>query len=423
MMRPLILLFCAVAFAAGAICAGTAERIVAVVGSDVITESELQDALTLLEAQLVSPVPEESLKTQVLDQMIENRILVSQAKAETVQVTHDEIEEALGSSIGEIKSRFATEDEFYKELEKENTTIGELKKRYRDEIEDRLLVQKLVDKNLKRNIRVSDTDVRNFYDSKKDSIADQPPAVRLAHILIVPKPGKSAEERARNLINTILTKIERGVDFAQLARQYSADEATASKGGDLGTIRRGQLQEPEFERALFSMIPAEVTVAPSLFGYHIIQCIEKRDTAIRARHILIPVVATRSDTLEARSLAGSLVEKARAGGDFAELAKEYSDDAQTREEGGELGFFPVDDLFSPFDKVVSSMKPGEVSDVVEGDFGYHVIKLQERVEGRGATFEDVKDDLREILYQRELADAYDRWLERLKKGIYIEKRL
>jgi parvulin-like peptidyl-prolyl isomerase len=69
------------------------------------------------------------------------------------------------------------------------------------------------------------------------------------------------------------------------------------------------------------------------------------------------------------------------------------------------------------------LEPGDVSDVVKGEFGYHIIKLQERTEGRGSTFEDVKDELREILYQRELAKAFDKWLDRLKKGIYIEKRL
>jgi peptidyl-prolyl cis-trans isomerase SurA len=422
-MRLVFLLLCAVATAVVSIHAGTADRIVAVVGSDVITESELEDALTLLQAQFVTPVPDESLKYDVLDQMIENRILVSQAKAETIQVTHDEIEEALEKSIEEIRSRFATEEEFARELDKEKTTIAELKERYRDEIEDRLLVQHLVDKSLKRNIRVSDTDIRNFYESKKESIPDQPTTVRLAHILIVPKPGGSAEQRARSLINTILQRIEEGVDFAQLARQYSADAATASKGGDLGTIKRGELPDPELESTLFAMIPAEVTVAPSLFGYHVIQCIEKSEDTMRARHILIPVLATGADTLEAQRLAGSLVDRARAGEQFAELAREYSDDLQTKEEGGELGFFPVEDLFPPFDRVVSSLEPGQVSEVVQGEFGYHVIKLEERTEGKETTFEDVRLELREVLYQRELAEAYDRWLEKLKKGIHIEKRL
>lgn len=422
-MRFIAIFFCAVAVAAGSICAGTAEKIVAVVGSDCITESELTDAISLLEAELLTPVPEESLKSQVLDQMIENRILVSQAKAETILVSHDEIERALDNSIEEIKSRFATEEEFMRELEKEKTTISELKKRYRDEIEDRLLVQKLVEKNLKAGIRVSDTDLRNFYESKRESIPDQPTTVSLAHILILIKPGKGAESKARDLVNSILTEIEQGVDFSQLARQYSADKATASKGGDLGIIRRGEIPAPELEQTLFSMIPAEVTVTASTFGYHIIQCIEKQADAVRARHILIPVVATRPETLEAKSLADSLAERARAGADFSMLAEKYSEDPATREEGGELGIFALEDLSPPFDQVVSSLEPGDVSDVVKGEFGYHIIKLQERTEGRGSTFEDVKDELREILYQRELAKAFDKWLDRLKKGIYIEKRL
>ncbi|MFQ5905166.1 MAG: peptidylprolyl isomerase [bacterium] len=422
-MRFLHPLFCAVILAAGTICAGTADRIVAIVGSDAITESELEDAVSLLQAQLIDPPPAESLKGRVLDQLIENKLLLSQAKAETIRVTHDEVEEALNRSIEEIKSRFPTEEDFLGELEREHTSVAELKERYRDEIEDRLMVQKLVEKDLKKGIRVSETDLRRFYEAKKESIPAQPTTVRLAHILVAIKPGKGAEERASKLISRILSEIEQGVDFAILARRYSEDEATSDKGGDLGLIRRGDIPDHRFEQTLFSMIPAEVSVTTSPFGYHIIQCIDKKENTVRARHILIRALATRSDTAEARRLALSLMERARAGEDFVQLAREYSDDPQTKGNGGELGLFAVGDLSAPYDEVVSSMKPGDISEVVEGEFGYHIIKLLERVEGKPTTFENVKEELREIFYQRKLGEKYDAWLNRLKKGIYIEKRL
>jgi peptidyl-prolyl cis-trans isomerase SurA len=423
-MRSLSLfLFCAALVASCTASAGTGERIVAVVGSDAITESELEDAITLLRPQLLSPAPEESLRSEILDQMIENRILVSQARAETVSVTHDEIEMALDQSIREIKARFATEEEFEKELELENTTLAELKERYRDEIEDRLMVQKLVEKNLRAGIRVSDNDLRNFYEAKKDSIPDQPETVKLAHILVMPKPSEDTDRNARDLVNRILLRIDQGADFAQLAKEYSADRATAGKGGDLGLIKRGELSTPEFEQTLFSLIPAEVTVTASPFGYHIVQCVERKENGVHARHILIPVLPSKSDTLKAERLANSLAARARAGEDFSELARQYSDDPQSREDGGELGVFATDELTAPFDAVVSSLKPGEVSDAVAGEFGFHVIKLEERTEGRSSSFEDVKDELRELIYQREMAEKYDKWISKLKKGIYTEKRL
>lgn len=422
-MRFLLFLLCTTAVLTGTVRAGTADRVVAVVGSDAITESELQDAVSLLQAQLVDAHPAESLRSQVLEQMIENRLLLSQAKAETIEVTYSEIEETLDQSIQEIKARFPTDDDFQQELARERTTVAELKERYRDEIEDRLMVQKLVEKNLKKGIRISETDVRNFYEAKKESIPDQPTSVRLAHILITIEPGRQSEEEARRLISEILAQIEQGVDFGKMAKQYSKDNATADKGGDLGFIRRGDVPIPEFEQTLFSMIPAEVTVTVSPFGYHIIQCVEKRENAVRARHILIPVEATRSDTARAESLAASLMARARAGEDFADLAREYSHDPQSRESGGDLGLFPVEDLSAPYDEVVSSLEPGDISEVVEGEFGFHIIKLVERTEGKETTFEDVKDELREILYQRELSEKYDRWVNELKKGIYIDKRL
>lgn len=422
-MKSLPLLFSVVTLVAGTICAGTADRIVAVVGSDVITESEMEDAISLLSAQLIDPPPAESLKDQVLDQMIENRLLLNQAKAETIQVTHLEIEKALDGSIEEIRARFPTEEAFQKQLEEEHTSVAELKERYRNEIEEKLMVQKLIEKDLKRGITVSEMDLRGFYEAKKESIPDQPATVRLAHILIAIKPGKGAEEKASGLVAEILEKIEEGVDFAALARRYSDDVVSSGKGGDLGFVRRGDVPIPEFEQTIFSMIVAEIKVTVTPFGFHIIQCTDKRENAVRLRHILIAVVPTRSDTLVAKKLAESIRERVLAGEDFTELAKQYSEDPESSKRGGDMGLFASSDLSSPYKDVVSSMTTGQISEIVQAEFGFHIIKLLERTEARTPTFEDLKDELREVFYQMKIAEKYDRWLAKLKKGIYIEKRL
>lgn len=422
-MRSLLFLFSVVTLMAGTICAGTADRIVAVVGNDVITSSEMEDAISLLRAQLADPPPAESLKDQVLDQMIENRLLLVQAKAETVQVTHLEIEEALDKSIEEIRARFPTQEEFQKQLREENTSVAELKERYRDEIEEKLLVQRLIDKDLKRGITVSEKDLREFYEAKKESIPEQPATVRLAHILIAIKPGKGAEEKASGTVATILAKIEDGVDFAALAKRYSDDVASSGKGGDLGFVRKGDVPIPEFEQTIFSLIQAEITVTVTPFGFHIIQCTDKREDAVRLRHILIAVAPTKSDSLAAKTLAESIRRRALAGEDFAELAGQYSEDPESRERGGDLGYFASSDLSNPYEDVVSSMTTGEIGEVVQAEFGFHIIKLLERTEARMPTFENVKDELREILYQMKMAEKYDLWLGKLKKGTYVEKRL
>ena len=127
--------------------------------------------------------------------------------------------------------------------------------------------------------------------------------------------------------------------------------------------------------------------------------------------------------MEAKELVQSLRDRVIGGEDFGELANEYSEDPATNETGGELGFFAIPELSPPFDEVVSTMEQGDVSEVVQGEFGFHIIRLLERTEERLPTFENVKGDLREVLYQRKMADKFDKWLSKLKKGIYIEKRL
>jgi parvulin-like peptidyl-prolyl isomerase len=171
------------------------------------------------------------------------------------------------------------------------------------------------------------------------------------------------------------------------------------------------------------MMPAEIEVTVSPFGYHIVQCISNAQDSVHIRHILITVTPTRADTLQTRKLAESVRKRLLAGDDFAVLAKEYSDDVQTRDKGGELGAFPMSELSPQYKDILSSMKPGESSEVVPSEFGLQIIKLLERVEGKMPTFDDVKDDLREVIYQRKMSEKYTSWLDKLKKGIYIEKRL
>lgn len=137
---------------------------------------------------------------------------------------------------------------------------------------------------------------------------------------------------------------------------------------------------------------------------------------VRARHILMQVDknATLADKTAVLNKIKKVQKELKAGADFAELAKKYSDDPGSKTRGGDLGFFSKGDMVPEFEKVAFSLNVGQVSDPVLTDFGYHIIKVEEKKAGRKLTFEEVENDLKQFLYQKAAQVKYEAWLKDLR---------
>ncbi len=142
---------------------------------------------------------------------------------------------------------------------------------------------------------------------------------------------------------------------------------------------------------------------------------------VRASHILIRVAPGASDEEKgrARKKVAELRERALQGEDFAELARKHSEDPGSAANGGDLGFFTRDRMVKPFADAAFALKAGEVSDVVETRFGYHVIKVTERKEATRHGFEEVKDQIQGYLEARALDQAIRAKVDELRKGAEI----
>jgi len=280
----------------------------------------------------------------------------------------------------------------------------------------------LIQKRLAPKVLVTHLDVERFYEENPDSIPKQPATVRLAHILILLLPSEGAEKRAQEELEEIVAAIDAGVGWDYLAEKHSDDRGTKYGGGDLGYFKRGEMV-PEFEEAAFSLKVGEITAVRSRLGYHLVKCEAKRNEEVRARHILLKVVPSRSDTLRARSIAEEAKKRAISGEDFSALVSEYSQDQASREKKGELGAFAVEDLPSPLDEAVRGVEPGGIGGPILSEFGYHVVKVLDKKEARTPTFEEIKDRLKTYLTQRQMEEEYRKWIERLREEVYIESRL
>ena len=252
--------------------------IVARINSSItVTREELERAVRANETkagQVVPPQFRDQVYRRVLDQLIDFYLLLEESERRQVTATVDEVE----SEIERIRNSYPTAQAFDEQLAAWATSLETL----REETRKDLLVAKTIEMELEPALEIENETVRAFYDQHPGQFATGE-LIQASHILIGIDPTASAIERrqsletARELQDQIVTN---NADFADLARQYSTDKATASNGGDLGMIERGQIGEP-FESALFSLNPGEISpVVESQFGFHIIQAGQRQEGTI-----------------------------------------------------------------------------------------------------------------------------------------------
>lgn len=242
--------------------------------------------------------------------------------------------------------------------------------------------------------------------------------VRASHLMIRPEQS-GGDEAAKQLAQALLDSIKSGLKtFEELVAVHSQDQFSKSKGGDIFYFTAGQLPY-EFEDACYKTPKDSIypEVVRTKFGYHIIKVtdVKPRIPRIHAAHILISFTNQEGqvDSTAAKMKLDTVLAKLKAGEDFAELAKQYSDDTGTKDKGGDLGFFERRMMVQPFDEAAFKLEPGQISDVVETQFGYHIIKLLER--GEIPTFEQDKDNLKNILKRLRYQDIYNDYVNNLKK--------
>lgn len=405
----------------------TIDRIVAVVGNEVILASELAGQVQMAAFQSGQrPQSEQELtvlRDQVLEQMISDHLFLIEAKKDTtIQVRPEEVEQALDDQVSRVASRFDTEQEFQAALAREGLSVRDLRKRYRADIENQLTRQRYIQKKLYK-VSISKHETEEFFAKYQDSIPNQPEAVKLAHLQTIITPSATVDDSVKQIATNLRKRIVDGADFASMAEQYSSMGAGAN-GGDLGWVTRDAVV-PEFSRAAFNLNNGEISgIVRTQFGYHIIKCEEKQPDRSHLRHILLAVPPSAADSATAFKLVDSLLTVARGGGDFAELVKVFSTDNDSRPNGGEIGWFAVDQVPPGFaDSVAGWKTPGEVRGPVTTPIGLHIIKLLDYQPAKKFTLEEDFDKVKELARQDKTGKLVDKWLAEIKAKTFVEYRL
>jgi peptidyl-prolyl cis-trans isomerase SurA len=419
MMKHVMIVACLLYGAVG-LSAQVLDRIVAVVNDDVILESDLnaQVQFYVMNNKVDPKTP--GLREQVLQNMINEKLIVAKAIEDSVVVSDEEVQQQLDEVIKQRIQQVGSEarlEELY------GMPISRIKRDYRDEMRKNMLASKLQQQKFSGS-EISRREVEQFYDTYKDSLGIVPEEVEMARIYVTPKFDEKAKAAARAKLEQLRDSLALGVDFGDLARRHSEDPGSAKQGGDLGLVRRGQFVR-EFETAVFALKEGEVSdIVETQFGYHLIQLLERRGDAVMARHILIRVPRSAASDSTAIALLDSLRDRALAGESFADLAKRYSEDKTTASIGGNLGVVDLESQEGKeFYPTIVDLKEGEISKPARIGDGFHIIYMKHRTPAHPVSLEKDYHRLEALALNFKRQKDYQAWIEELRKTIYWLDRL
>jgi peptidyl-prolyl cis-trans isomerase SurA len=400
-------------------------RVVAIVDNDVIMQSQLDARVrevqqTIAKRGAALP-PANVLDQQVLERLIIENIQLQIGDRSGIRITDEELNQAIGT----IAQRNGMSiEQFRAALAKDGLSFADA----RDQVRREMIISRVRQRRVAERIQVSDQEVQNFLasDLGKLQLSEE---FRLANILIAvpegasPKTIQAADRQAQELYQ----QLQQGADFAQLAIARSASE-TALEGGEMGWRKAAQLPPP-FDAMIGALSVGEVTEpmrTPG--GFIMLKLLEKRGGGgnqvrdeVNVRHILIKPSEIRSEA-ETKRLVERLYQRVKAGEDFAELAKSFSEDPGSALNGGLLSWIDPNALVPEFREVMNSTPSGELSKPFKTTYGWHVLQVM----GRRAT--DSSEQFREqqalnLLRNRKYDEELQAWLRQIRDEAYVESKL
>lgn len=402
----------------------TGDYILAVVNQELVTASELQSRLERVRAdaarQRAKLPPEEQLKREVLDALIDDRVQLTHARESGTRIDDAELDRAVNNVAVQNQITMA---QLRERLRKEGIDYT----RFRNNVRDQLLTERVREREVQGRIRVTDAEIDALLDERR-AAAHASAEYNIAQILVSVPDGASAEEtaRRRERAEGAKKRVAAGEAFETVARELSEDSNRAA-GGAIG-LRSAERLPDVFVETVRNLKPGEV--APELLrtgaGFHLLKLVDKREgdafriTQTRARHILLRPSAQLNAEAAQRRLAGFKQQIESGKASFEALARENSEDGSAAQ-GGDLGWTNPGTFVPEFEEAMNRLAINGLSEPLVSRFGVHLIQVTER---RQVTL-DVKqqrEQARNVLRERKFDEAYDEWLRELRARAYIEMR-
>lgn len=413
------------------------DQIAAVVGGDIILQSEVENMARSMAQRSQRPV-NTPLMRNALQQLIDQAVLADQAQQDTtITVSDQQVEDQVDRQVTQYARQVGGEERLE---EMYGRSILEIKDDLREDVREQILAQQFRGRHM-NTIDITPSEVQQWFSRvPQDSLPNLPTTVRLAHIVRYPKPSDDARQEAREIITTLRDSIVGGgADFAAMARQFSDDPGSAPDGGRISGVNLDDLV-PEFA-AVASRTPigevSQIFYNQAQEGFHILRVNDRSGGTIDFNHILIQVSRRSADPQQTidhlQAVRDTLLNIPDV--PFALMVRRHSEEDRSKELGGRV----VDPQYGTRDLVLQNLGPswrstldtmdvGAISQPTEvrllnGDRAYHILKLQARTPAHRMNLETDYERIKEFALQEKQQREMRRWLDELREETYVDIRM
>lgn len=391
------------------------DRVIAIVDDNVILASELQDAVTrakvnIKRANREAPPPEQ-LRRQVFDQLVLSSLQLQIAKRAGARISDSELNDQLEQIA---RQNNMTLEQFSQALSKDGIPYAQL----REELRKEMLIKRVQQGSVSERVQITDQEVENFLNSAEGH-AVTAPQYHVLHALLPLGDGINAAA-VQQFAEQLTARLRAGEDFNRVA---ATPGPVKVQNNDLGWHNSEEL--PSLIAAAVPNLKAGETADPvrNASGFHIIKLASVRGKGevieqTKARHILLKPSAIRSDE-ECRQLAAELRQRVLNNGDFAALARQYSEDIGSAMEGGDLGWTSPGQLVAAFQNAMDATKIGSISEPFRSRYGWHIVRVEDRRK-QDVTEEIRRNVARNYLHEKKYEEELDGWLRKLRDGAFID---
>lgn len=403
------------------------DEIIAKVDNYIVLKSELdrayQDYITN------GGTPSERIRCQYLALLIRGKLMMAKAEIDSVVVLDAEVDANTKNRMDIILSQSGkTVDELEALYGK---TMEQIRLELREQIREQMVVGRMED-HITQDIKVTPSEVRRFFNRiPKDSLDYFSASVEVAQIVKVAEVNEAQKNATKAQLIELRNRILAGEDFGKLAREFSDDPSVTGNSGNMGWVGRGRMV-PEYEAMAFKLKPGEISMPfETSFGFHIMQLLERRGNEYNSRHILISPRPSEEDLQKASRYLDSLRTKIQNDTiTFERAAKEYSDDVETKGNGG---FFSdrdsntrllVDELDPVIFFTVDTMKVGTISRPIvyrtdDGKDAVRILYYKSRIPPHQASLEQDWTRIQNATLNHKKDRALQKWFLKARKDVFI----
>ena len=406
------------------------DRVIATVGGEIILLSEVEEQFSY--AKKDKPDMGEEFKCVSLQNLIVQKLLVNQAKLDSVEVKDEEVETQLSARVERLLAYFNQDQKALEEYYGQG--IEQIKEQFGNDMRNQILAERMQGK-ITEKATVTPSEVQAFFANiPKDSLPYFNAEVEIREISYKPPVNTVEHEKARLRAEDLRKRIvDGGEDFAALAKKYSDDSGSGQQGGDLGWQKRGTFVS-DFEAMVYKLDKNQISpLVETEFGFHVIQLLERRGNLIHARHILIKPEVTEADLEAAKSKLDSVRTAIKDGHvTFSQAVKRYGDkNTQSYNNDGRVAnprsgntFFEVADLDTDIFFAIDGLEVGDISKPVDfrapdGTRYYRIIQLGSRSKPHKADLKQDYNKIQQAALEQKKSQYTERWMLDKLRSTYL----